>query len=253
MITCQHARHLFDSYLDGELSASLQTELHAHRLNCTACQNELALLEACGDVIAMDRRESQISASFTDRVLLAQRGRQMPRRRRWGRVALLVGSPMAAAASVVFMLTVVSAPTGSVRPTAIAPYRVTLPENQRKLLLNEHGRTLTDQEKQEIAQAKEMPPSAFAEALQGAGEGVKSKLEGWRRVFEESGRLVTGYSNERLAALQKNMQKEKAPPAGAPEGWDSDVIPLEPSYLNQPPAPADPAGRSDRENPVEAL
>ena len=46
MITCQHARHLFDSYLDGELSANLQTELHAHRLNCTSCQNELALLEA---------------------------------------------------------------------------------------------------------------------------------------------------------------------------------------------------------------
>ena len=55
MITCQNARDLFDRHLDGELSASLQTELHAHCLQCLSCQNELAMLETCGDVIALDR------------------------------------------------------------------------------------------------------------------------------------------------------------------------------------------------------
>ena len=44
MITCQHARQLFDRYLDGELSPSLQAELHAHQLSCSACQTELAML-----------------------------------------------------------------------------------------------------------------------------------------------------------------------------------------------------------------
>ena len=37
MITCQNARQLFDRYLDGELTSSLHTELHAHRLNCSEC------------------------------------------------------------------------------------------------------------------------------------------------------------------------------------------------------------------------
>ena len=57
MITCQHARQLFDRYLDDELSSSLRSELHAHVINCTPCQNHLAVLEACGDVIRLDKCE----------------------------------------------------------------------------------------------------------------------------------------------------------------------------------------------------
>jgi hypothetical protein len=110
MITCEHARHLFDRYLDGELSSSLQAELHAHQLSCPACQSELAMLEACGAVIALDRREPRLSASFTDRVLLARRAQTARRPRRWTRIAVIAGSPLAAAASIALLLVTVSAP-----------------------------------------------------------------------------------------------------------------------------------------------
>lgn len=119
MITCQHARQLFDRYLDGELSPSLQAELHAHQLSCSACQTELAMLEACGDVIMLDRRrEPKLSDSFTDRVLMARRAQlaSQPRRRNWGRTLVLYGSPMAAAASIALVLTLMR-PTTPQRPT----------------------------------------------------------------------------------------------------------------------------------------
>ncbi|MHC4798834.1 MAG: zf-HC2 domain-containing protein, partial [Planctomycetota bacterium] len=84
MITCQDARHLFSRYLDGDLSSSLKTELHAHQLNCSTCRDELSMLETCGEVIALDLCEPKLSESFTDRVLAAreaQLARVKPRRR----------------------------------------------------------------------------------------------------------------------------------------------------------------------------
>jgi anti-sigma factor RsiW len=108
MISCRDAKHLFDRYLDGRLSGSLQTELHAHRLACTACQNELALLEAIGDVVAIDRREPTVSASFTDRVLLANRIRRRPIRPNWSRRVLAFGSPVAAAACLALTISISS-------------------------------------------------------------------------------------------------------------------------------------------------
>ncbi len=102
MIACRHARQIFDRYLDDELSPGLQAELHAHRINCLDCQGELALLEACGDVVAMDRCEPQLGASFTDRVLLARRAQNIRRQPRWGRRIAIVATPLAAAASIAF-------------------------------------------------------------------------------------------------------------------------------------------------------
>jgi hypothetical protein len=114
MITCRDARNLFDRYLDDELPPSLQTELNAHRLNCTSCQNELAMAEAFGDVVGLDHTEPVLSGSFTDRVLLARRAQARPPRRNWSRVALLIGSPMAAAASIVLAFAVISPPETTV-------------------------------------------------------------------------------------------------------------------------------------------
>lgn len=98
MIACRNARQIFDRYLDDELSPGLQAELHAHRINCSECQAELALLEACGDVIAMDRCEPRLSGSFTDRVLLARRAHNIRSQPRWSRRIAVVATPLAAAA-----------------------------------------------------------------------------------------------------------------------------------------------------------
>ena len=65
MITCQHARHLFDRNLDGELSPSLQAELHAHQLKCPECQSELAMFEACGAVVALDVEDGGVLALYS--------------------------------------------------------------------------------------------------------------------------------------------------------------------------------------------
>jgi hypothetical protein len=96
---------LFDRYLDGELSPSLQAELHAHVLSCSTCQSELAMLEACGDVVLFDQREPRLGDEFTDRVMAGFRSRHASRAgRRWARVAMVVGSPLAAAASIMLAI-----------------------------------------------------------------------------------------------------------------------------------------------------
>ncbi len=69
MISCEQTQHLFDSYLNDELSASLVAEVDAHRLECAACRHQLTLMEACGNVIRLDACEPRPSADFTDRLM----------------------------------------------------------------------------------------------------------------------------------------------------------------------------------------
>ena len=69
MINCEQTQHLFDSYLNDELSASLVAEVDAHRLECAACRHQLTLMEACGNVIRLDACEPRPSADFTDRLM----------------------------------------------------------------------------------------------------------------------------------------------------------------------------------------
>ena len=105
MISCRQARHLFDAFLDDELSPAMRAELHTHRLSCPDCSQELALLEACADVVASDRREPVLHEDFTDRVLVAFAGRKPVPSYRWRRIAVFAGSPLAAAAVLVFAFT----------------------------------------------------------------------------------------------------------------------------------------------------
>jgi hypothetical protein len=102
MISCEDARHLFDAFLDGELTPSVRAEVHAHRLNCANCSHELALLEACADVIRTDRREPVLSGSFADEVMATYVDRRHVPSRRWQRIAIFTASPLAAAAVLVF-------------------------------------------------------------------------------------------------------------------------------------------------------
>ncbi|MCH8970415.1 MAG: zf-HC2 domain-containing protein [Planctomycetes bacterium] len=112
MINCEQTQHLFDSYLNDELSASLVAEVDAHRLECAACRHQLTLMEACGNVIRLDACEPRPSADFTDR-LMAILDEEKPSRRWLGisrgtKIAGgLLGVAAAIAAVVVFYPTAV--------------------------------------------------------------------------------------------------------------------------------------------------
>lgn len=100
MIECRQANNLIDAYLNEELSASWTAELHAHLIACPRCSRELALLDACGDVIATDRIGPVPSDGFADRVLAASREMlsQGARARRRGPFSVWAGAGLAAAA-----------------------------------------------------------------------------------------------------------------------------------------------------------
>lgn len=88
MISCQDVERLTDAYLDGELSPALAAEVHAHGLRCDQCQHRLAILQACGDVIAGDRSgEPSLPEDFADRVMARWRAER--RRESLWRVAAL--------------------------------------------------------------------------------------------------------------------------------------------------------------------
>lgn len=94
---CDQARQLFDAYLDGELSASLATELGAHRLRCAECRQALALLEVSGHIVRTDQEPVQLERNFTERLLGCMDQRSQPWLMRWRR-EMYIGGTLAAAA-----------------------------------------------------------------------------------------------------------------------------------------------------------
>ena len=69
-MNCEQAKNLFDAYLDGELSPSLETEFGAHRISCGHCRHRLALMEVAGHVIRADSGgDVELPDDFTERLL----------------------------------------------------------------------------------------------------------------------------------------------------------------------------------------
>jgi hypothetical protein len=68
-LTCRNIRQLHDAFADGELSPSLTAEFHAHLLQCPACQRQIEMLRAVGDVISGDRPEPELDSGFAQRVI----------------------------------------------------------------------------------------------------------------------------------------------------------------------------------------
>ncbi|MCH7813128.1 MAG: zf-HC2 domain-containing protein [Planctomycetes bacterium] len=116
-MNCEQARNLFDAYLDGELSSALETELHAHRLNCPDCRQELALMEVAGHVIQSGTDEFTLQPDFTDR-LLACVAADAPQRRSRRGLIIRIGAGLAAAACVTLVLVRMIGPTPQVAPFA---------------------------------------------------------------------------------------------------------------------------------------
>ena len=217
MITCQHARQLFDRHLDDELSPSLQAELHAHVIQCTPCQNQLAVFEACGDVIRLDAREPRASSSFADRVMAGRRQQlaAKPAERTVGgrRILWRIGVPMAAAASIVLALmlfalapkhdaghkTVVAGPGGV----------VAAPKEVRKNLTEMFGTPQRDaKSEEELAHTPEMKALPFLEAVV---EGTQNAAAGTRQSYDDIRTLVRilfDGANDRLAAEYREKHPE---------------------------------------------
>lgn len=98
-MNCEQAKNLFDAYLDGGLSPSLETELGAHRLNCAQCRHQLALMEVAGHVISADSNgDIELPDDFTERLLACIDRPQNASKRSWKRRYWIGGSALAAAA-----------------------------------------------------------------------------------------------------------------------------------------------------------
>jgi len=256
MITCRHAHQLFDRYLDGELSSSLQAELHAHQLACSSCRSDLALLEACGDVVAGDRREPVLGEAFTERVMQAYRMQQRPVRRSWGRVLVLFGSPAAAAASIVLAVTMIAptAPPRTGREGITAGREVAVSAAVQGMQIP--TRQLTARDREALARTPKMEAAGIVEKLVGplveqTWKSIEQTRRGARQL-EYLVRLGPGAGTERLAA--GSPPAEAGQPAG---GGRSDLPWYQEWNLLVPPldfdAPPVPPAHSDVDAELETL
>lgn len=108
MLTCRQVQNLHHQFIDDELSASMTAEVHAHLLQCPACQREVEIMRATSNVVSKDRSEPMLESGFASRVVGAMAQSRpirpisvaQPRRDRswrWQRLAVVGGLPAAAA------------------------------------------------------------------------------------------------------------------------------------------------------------
>ncbi len=130
MISCEQAQHLFDSYLNDELSASLVAEVDAHRLECAACRHQLVLMEACGNVIRLDACEPRPSADFTDRLMaILDEEKASPRWLGISRGMKIAGGLLGVAAAIAAVVLFYPSETSTQEPiTQIAPAQISADE-----------------------------------------------------------------------------------------------------------------------------
>ena len=246
MINCQQARQLFDRYLDDELSPSLQAELHAHVLHCSPCQSRLAVLEACGDVIRLDKSEPVLTSSFTDRVMAARREQLASQGtaktsdpitarltgRRPSRRVFYVGLPLAAAASVamVFWLGLPMTWQSNGPATVTAGVSQAAPKEFRANMTAMTDRKLDPQAQRELDATPEMEALPFLEAFVAPlVEGTRNAVEGTRRSYKDVELLLRyGFAgmNDRLVAEyhEKYQDAPKNDEAAARVASDLDFL-----------------------------
>ncbi len=120
---CPECGKLFDAYLDAQLSGTWQLEFDAHRVRCSRCQQQVALLETAGNVIASDQPPA-MSDDFTARVMADVERRQ--RRSRTIRIYAIAGLAQAAAVAL-FVIWLTGKPAASPASTTLATSAVATP------------------------------------------------------------------------------------------------------------------------------
>jgi len=237
MITCKNAKQLFDRYLDGELSSSLQAELHAHRLNCGECQQALAILEACGDVVRMDAREPRLDSSFTNRVMLAYRAQGRSPHRRWQRITLWAGSGLAAAASITLAVIWLLPSNPLDLPSVVAGTSEAVPAPVQNLLMAKEGTQLTDAAKAELEAAPEMSAANFTSLLTPIVERAQRTFTSARRGTEELQMLLQMGMSAAKDSLDTAAPTTNAKESSQPSAFDPAVPALDPfgpAFLQEP-------------------
>lgn len=120
MMTCRNVQHLFQQFIDGDLSASMTAEVHAHLLQCPACQRDVEVARASTEVISRDQSEPALKPGFASQVVAAMMEQQPrivqfeereSRQFRWRKYAMMGSLPAAAAAMFLFSVFWPTAPT----------------------------------------------------------------------------------------------------------------------------------------------
>lgn len=219
-MNCSHARNLFDAYLNGELSNALATELAAHRLQCSACRHELALMEVAGHVMRSDPDDPKAPADFTRRLMACiEAPRPIPFYRR-AKVVWAAGSMMAAAACLTFVVTLRSGP-----------------EERVKGARQDFNGPVTTPESNEAPNAPAADIDAVTEAFQRRLEQETSNTHKAVNSLEQAGRRTILNT---IQALQAESPDEENANQGAPPD-------------NRADAPDDTRGAPDAEDDADQI
>jgi len=180
MLTCQDIEHLLDAYLDGELPASLQSEVHAHLLECLLCRQRVGLLQAVADVVRNGDDHPSPSPDFTDRVLATMKQRSpTPRPTRPTRTILILGSTVTAAAAALLLIVTLA-----------------MPAKHESMVLG-----------------KQQTGPGLPEALAQAGEHTRQTIQGVRGTVQTLGQLGKQAIEQANVAVLTDLTEPQHQPA----------------------------------------
>lgn len=180
-VTCRHVRQLHDSYIDRELPAGLTAEVHAHLLQCPACQQEVEMVRACGGVIASDRSEPQLDAGFTARMaaMVAERAavKTIPfkqvesrRDRRWRKLRSIAMTSIPAVAAMLFFAILIR--PGDEAPTTVTAVRGVAVEQAGVKGMVEPTISALSQTRQAVQDFNQLCEIAVSDAASGASRAI---------------------------------------------------------------------------------
>ncbi|MBK9118259.1 MAG: hypothetical protein IPM18_01465 [Phycisphaerales bacterium] len=215
-MNCVDCEQLFDAYLDGQLAGSLRLEFDAHRLRCTRCQQQLALLESLGSVLATDSEVPVLSGDFTDRVMA-----HVQRPRRFLRLPLrttVVSAAIVQAAAVLGFAVLWNRPGGSpAQSGAGASTRITDVVSLEQAV---------DPEYQAIHELIVRGVEEYVYDMHAAGQKVTMDLANLARYLnialpEDVARETTRFSTaDPWQLLWGPLQPQQAPEPAPPTGGD---------------------------------
>ena len=224
-VTCRHVRQLHDAYVDRELPAGLTAEVHAHLLQCPACQREVEMVRAFGGVIAADRSEPQLDAGFTARMaaVVAERAatKSIPfrkvetrRERRWRQLRSFAKTAVPAVAAMLFFAILIK-PSSETPATATAVRGVTVEQAGVKGVV-EPTLNAVNETRQAVADFNQLFEFAATDACNGATRAMGRSTD----ATSSEGSLIDFF----LPTLNEMMRPAEGNPAPAED--DAELIRL---------------------------